>query len=557
MSGGHRSRMDKCVVYPLPALAPRLRGRLAAFARREDGAIMVFGVFVFILMVFAGGMAVDTMRHEERRTELQYTLDRAVLAASSLEQPGDPAEVVRNYVEAQGFDPDSLDITVEETLNSRRVTAVSREPIQSFFVQLLGVDEMIVPARSRAEDRFTDVEIAMILDVSGSMGSGDRLVKLKPAARDFVSAMLAGPARENTTISLVPYHSNVNVGAELSPLFGLDATHSVSHCAWFEDAQFNQTDLSDTTTLERYAHYDRFTAGRTKGLFTRPQCDVDTRRAVLPWSNDVAQLHARIESLHAYGNTSIDTGVKWGTILLDPSSQDELLAMRTAGLVSDDHADRPYAYDRESTAKYLVVMTDGANTYQDDLVTGRKNGDPSGVFVYTPDWTLLSDKTAIDGGDGYDASGNAQYTFLVKSRADAGITDRYFDPVTDTYRSTPIGGGDARELTYQQLYARLPARHVYNTMTAGMPQDDRLRYGIILETIGPDKADDRLADICAAARAQGVTIFTIGFEAPTKGVAALKTCASRESHHYDADTTDISGVFASIASTIQRLRLKQ
>ena len=55
---------------------------IAQFRREEDGSLLIFGLFYFVMMLVLAGVALDLMRFEERRTQLQQTTDRAVLAAA-------------------------------------------------------------------------------------------------------------------------------------------------------------------------------------------------------------------------------------------------------------------------------------------------------------------------------------------------------------------------------------------------------------------------------------------------------------------------------------------
>ena len=76
------------------------RGTIVAahkrFTKDEGGAVMVFALVLFILMVMMGGLADDLMRYETTRTALQNTLDRSTLAAASLSQTLKPKAVVRD-----------------------------------------------------------------------------------------------------------------------------------------------------------------------------------------------------------------------------------------------------------------------------------------------------------------------------------------------------------------------------------------------------------------------------------------------------------------------------
>ena len=77
---------------PDPSTArPRaLRRRLNRFRQDEDGGLIIFSLYLFVMMLMIGGLAVDFMRYEITRTRLQNTLDRAVLAAADLRRRPPP-----------------------------------------------------------------------------------------------------------------------------------------------------------------------------------------------------------------------------------------------------------------------------------------------------------------------------------------------------------------------------------------------------------------------------------------------------------------------------------
>ena len=60
------------------------RATVAKFRAAEDGSMTVFTLFIFVMMLMVGGMAVDLMRFETQRAHLQNTLDSAALAATCL-----------------------------------------------------------------------------------------------------------------------------------------------------------------------------------------------------------------------------------------------------------------------------------------------------------------------------------------------------------------------------------------------------------------------------------------------------------------------------------------
>ncbi|MEM9754841.1 MAG: hypothetical protein AAF914_02550, partial [Pseudomonadota bacterium] len=71
------------------------------------------------------------------------------------------------------------------------------------------------------------------------------------------------------------------------------------------------------------------------------------------------------------------------------------------------------------------------------------------------------------------------------------------------------------------------------------------------------QADANLRAVCDAARAEGIIVFTIAFEAPPGGQSVMQYCATSTAHYYDVEGIEISEAFASIANTINQLKLIQ
>src|SRR5690606_29171789 len=91
------------------------------------------------------------------------------------------------------------------------------------------------------------------------------------------------------------------------------------------------------------------------------------------------RLDARIDSLKAAGNTSIDIGMKWGAALLDARARPAIAALTAEGTdalqkVPEIFAGRPLDAG-DQTLKVIVVMTDGINTTQWELKDASKRGE--------------------------------------------------------------------------------------------------------------------------------------------------------------------------------------
>ncbi|MFO6465565.1 pilus assembly protein TadG-related protein [Jannaschia sp. KMU-145] len=353
----------------------------------------IFGLFIFILMLVGGGIALDLMRAEVNRTELQYTVDRAVLAAGSLDNTRDGREIVQDYLRAAGYPEDAVRVISENNGFNSRIAVASEVETQSLFMNMLGVDTIITPVSSEAKEEQTEIEIALVLDRSGSMG-GSKLTNLKTAANAFVTKLLKD--RELvTTISVVPYNHVVNLGEDLASKFDLTGEHASSNCVIFDGTEYSSTGIAAGTVLQRLAHFDPWTDdddGNATGLVARPQCQASDEGRILPWSNDVVALTTHINSLTAHSNTAMDLGVKWGLALLDPTLREEASSMIADGDVPSIFTGRPYDHRTPGVRKVMVVMTDGKNTQQYDLKDAQRVGG-SGIFAYNPDWAIPSDST--------------------------------------------------------------------------------------------------------------------------------------------------------------------
>jgi Flp pilus assembly protein TadG len=250
------------------------RRSFAGFRRDEDGGLVLFALFIFILMILVGGMAVDLMRFETRRVHVQNTLDAAVLAAANLDQTLDPEEVVRDYFDKAGYDPNGVNVVVTEDrvndgidLVGRSITANTQLWSDTMFMRMLDVPTLRTPVGSAVTENIQNVEISLVLDISGSMRWGttngttvndNRITRLREAVRGFARAVLqvecetdAGgvetcvqpPTTASTTINIIPYAGHVNPGRDVFEMLGGSRWHNWSSCKEVTNADFDHADL--------------------------------------------------------------------------------------------------------------------------------------------------------------------------------------------------------------------------------------------------------------------------------------------------------------------------
>ena len=120
--------------------------RRAALAD-ERGSLTIFSLFIIVIMLIVGGMAVDFMRQEATRARLQSTLDRAILAAADMDQKLDPTSVVQDYFAKSGVAGVQVAVQVADGDSSRKVQAQTQATLDSFFLNFVGIDTLVAPRR--------------------------------------------------------------------------------------------------------------------------------------------------------------------------------------------------------------------------------------------------------------------------------------------------------------------------------------------------------------------------------------------------------------------------
>ncbi|WP_161635659.1 TadE/TadG family type IV pilus assembly protein [Actibacterium mucosum] len=554
------------------------------FRKDEDGSMVLFSLFILMLMLMAGGMAVDVMRAEYMRVTIQQTLDRAVLAAADLDQTEDAKGVVVDYFDKAGLaaylDPNDVYVNHSSAagqLSYRRVSATASTDVDAIFMQMLGIDTLAAAGSSTAEEGITDLEISLVVDVSGSMGDpsstgNSKIYELREAAKDFSYYMQCNP---NTTrnsgatcsvgegkvsITLVPYSEQVVVGEDLLDGFDVSAEHDDSHCVTFAASDFDTVSIPLDVELSRTGHFDPWGNG-TYASNNRRTCRTNSWREIRLFVEDWTELGGYINSLSAGGNTSIDLGMKWGAALLDPSVQPIVQEFTNTAYgagnkkIHASFANRPYAYTQDYSMKVIVLMTDGRNTSQHYLKDEYRDG-------LSEVWrnTYYNDRYSIYNAD----------------------RDEYYYTYDGTWNPEPFGDMDGEEVTTTNTYCYWSwwyGRRCYTeTVTEVVNQPGsavQMKYQEVWEEFTTDWFGDwswlpnpeqswgnstkntRLNNICSAAKNAGIIIYTIGFEVSGSDGTVMSNCATTPAHYFSANGSNLAQTFGVIASSINQLRLTQ
>ncbi len=550
----------------------RFKRRLARFKAEENGGAIVFTLFLIMAMLIMSGYAIDMMRFENKRTRLQSTLDRAVLAAADLQQTLPCQSVVLDYFDKSGLLDEVTSVTCTESVNGRTVEATAALNVNTLFMQ--GTDSLLAPASGAATESISDVEIALVLDISGSMRSNSKIVNLRTAARDFVATVLANDTENRISISIVPFNAQVNLGAPLMAGYNVTDLNGVtnSNCIDLPNSVFNDTGISTSLAMPQSGYFDAASSTTKSTTYTSPQAPlfstVSTIRDAVPvckvFANNIVRLpnrnittlQSQISGLTADGNTSIYLGMKWGMALLDPGSRTMFTNLIASGNMASNLAGRPFDYDRDNTLKVVVLMTDGDHVSSFILNDGYRTG--------------LSPI--------YRSTGDNRYSIrFTAGRPAASLTNEYWVPhlcistackagtnTAEAWRPAPYNsGGGVVQQTWVQVWSNLRMQWVaWELYARALGVDGTTRTNTFNARMNTFRSNTVVNDMntqlqatCAQARSNGVVVFGIAFEAPTAGQTQIAGCSSSPSHYYNAAGLEISTAFRSIATQIDALRL--
>lgn len=349
----------------------RISACLRKFIFSADASMIIFGLFVFAALLLVAGLAVDYMRYDNNRVRVQATSDRAVLAAATLRETGDSEAriaIIHDYFEKAGLSDHLVSVTPSpEAINSSTMTVVTRPGVNTLLMRLIGIDQLQTLEMSTATEEVTNIEISLVLDISGSMRWTDsmgmpRITRLRSAARNFVSAVLPDEdAPQTTTISIVPYAGSVNPGQEVFNLLGGTAWHNYSHCPDLPSSSFDRTGLPDAASMPQTAHFMFWSIDwATMDWGWCP----NEANSIFYHSSSEEELHQYLSDLRLHDGTGTHYGVRWGLSLLDPGSRWLTRELSRSGTVNEEHDNRPATWDDDNTLKIIVLMTDGQITDQ-------------------------------------------------------------------------------------------------------------------------------------------------------------------------------------------------
>lgn len=380
----------------------RMTGAFRGLRRAQSGAVAPLLGLLMLILIGCMGLSIDVGRSMVVKARLVDALDAAGLAVGSRPDTTDYNAEAKKFVTANfralyaGATVTSVSATPSSDKSTVSLSATATMP--TAFMKLFGQPLVTVNATTEITRASTGLELAIVLDNTGSMDVSNSMPALKNAATGLVNQLFAsaGSASDNLYISLVPFSQAVNIGTGTDRAAWTDL-NTVSRkfypgtwtgCVEARDNGYDVTDstsnvlVPDSIFSVYYAEDidDHIYKGKTltyrKNDWIKPNglstdikyVDNTTQQGpgafcpqpLMPLTNNKAALLNSINAMKAAGSTIISEGLVWGWRTISPSWR---------GRWSGSPSTLPLAYGTKNMNKAVVLMTDGDNSFAEGNYT--------------------------------------------------------------------------------------------------------------------------------------------------------------------------------------------
>lgn len=513
----------------------KLFDKIRNFAADAGGNVAtIFAMALMPITVLSGG-AIDLSQAMNSRARLAEAMDAAALAVGGQTHLSD-AEASRvawdyinaNYPEREVGAVQSINVHIDRDNGTVTVTGESR--IQTTLLGLMGMDDITVHWESEVQQSRQALELAMVLDNTGSM-SGSKIRALRDAALLLTDVLYSNGDPDRLSISLVPFAATVNVGTQHERAWWLDPDgESPVHAEWAGEGQDVTTCTGRgrrrvcTTETVQAINWDLFDSLRDTSW---AGC-VEAR--MIPYDiEDEPADPSRPETLFVpyFAPDEPDIGGYRNNYLDDDRRTDGIIE-RMTGLLKYDGG-RPSGGDpnRACTTSPITPLTNSRRTIEDAI---RAMG--------------ASGNTNIPNGIGWGVrvlSPQAPFT----EGSEFGDRDTLKAMIIMTDGQNVMSGNNGHFMSEYSAYGYAVHGRLGRRTSSGGQLSDAL--------------DDRTAAACRHARDQGIRVYTITFQVNSSETRdMMRGCASHPSLYFDSPSSEaLREAFNLIAGDLSNLRLSR
>ena len=319
---------------------------------------MLFALcLVPILMVAA--FAVDGTRQIATDRHLQAAIDAASLAgARAMEDASTSNDEIkaialdsyRANLNTAHSDVVCVDATITVDRLAGTVKVESNCAVQTMFGENISPETVSVSSAATAKANVTKLDLALMLDVSGSM-SGQKLTDLKTAAKNAARTLITPATGDRVRVSFVSYATSVNAGAYGNAALGR------------ADDDDSDGDGDDKVCVSERTGSAAWNADEPEiGKWVGDDASECPDSSLLPLTNNLTEFETEIDSLTADGWTAGHLGIAWSWYLISADWDD---------IWPTDS--EPLSPTEPHTVKAVILMTDGQFNTAYESTMGNSN----------------------------------------------------------------------------------------------------------------------------------------------------------------------------------------
>jgi Flp pilus assembly protein TadG len=527
----------------------RLRAGVRRFMRSRAGAIAPMFALLAVPMVIGLGAAVDIGRATTSRNNLQDALDATGLALSHLPASTPAATLAtdaQQWLNANLHDGSISNVTLSVTSSTQQVVVTANAKVTTTLAALAGISQVPISGHTTVQWGLSHIELALVLDNTGSMADDNKLTDLKSAAGTLVNTLSASVSPSDPTalkIGVVPFSMTVNVGSQYQTASWITGTMPAN----YGSNGGASTDIFTTAT-------NRFTLLSKMGV---------------TWGGCVEDRPMPYDIQDTGPNPSVP-----GTMFLpyfapdEPDNSSAVESSKTkngkttytywANFTNNYLGDSTTATDWQTRqgnpSKYTTKPAKGANGYWGDAIGPNSGCQTAPLLRMTTNMSSVQTELGamIADGDTEIPVGLVWGWHLVSPNAPFGDGAAYGTPnttkivvlVTDGQNTYGTGANSADNSYYTALGYVWQNRISQNSGDYSNPAS---------------ALNDRLAALCTNMKAQNVVIYTVPVEVTDTNIKSLlQTCASSPSNYIDVTaSSQLQAAFTNIAGSIGHLRISQ